>query len=129
MRTDFALESNDIRKTFGHFTALNSVTLSVKRGEFVALFGRNCAGKTTFLKIAATLMRPTRGALTIEGIDVAKDAEEARRRIGFLSHNTFVYRDLSALENLKFFCRLYGVDDSDARLMELLDRVGLQRRA
>jgi heme exporter protein A len=126
---EFALESNDIRKTFGHFTALNSVTMTVKRGEFVALFGRNGAGKTTFLKIAATLMRPTHGALRIEGIDIRQNAEDARRRIGFLSHNTFVYRDLSALENLKFFCRLYSVDDSEARLMDLLERVGLQRRA
>src|SRR5438034_2320543 len=129
MPDTFALESEDIRKTFGHFTALSSVTLSVKKGEFLALFGRNGAGKTTFLKIAATLMRPTKGELRIEGIDVRKDPEEARRRIGFLSHNTFVYRDLSALENLKFFCRLYGVDDSETRLMDLLDRVGLRRRA
>ena len=125
----FALESEDIRKTFGHFAALSGVTLGVKRGEFVAFFGRNGAGKTTFLKVAATLMRPTHGALRIEGIDIRKDPEEARRRIGFLSHNTFVYRDLSALENLKFFCRLYGVDDSETRLMDLLDRVGLRRRA
>jgi heme exporter protein A len=125
----FALESDDIRKTFGHFTALSSVTLKVQKGEFVALFGRNGAGKTTFLKIAATLMRPTKGELLIEGVDVRKEPEEARRHIGFLSHNTFVYRDLSALENLKFFCRLYSVDDSETRLMDLLDRVGLRRRA
>jgi heme exporter protein A len=126
---ELALESKDIRKTFGHFTALTGVTLAVKRGEFVALFGRNGAGKTTFLKIAATLMRPTHGDLRIEGIDVRANAEEARRHIGFLSHNTFVYRDLSALENLNFFCRLYGANDSESRLMELLDRVGLSSRA
>jgi heme exporter protein A len=125
----FALESDGVRKMFGHFTALNSVTLSVQKGEFVALFGRNGAGKTTFLKIAATLMRPTKGDLRIEGVDVRKEPEEARRHIGFLSHNTFVYRDLSALENLKFFCRLYSVDASETRLMDLLDRVGLRRRA
>jgi heme exporter protein A len=124
-----ALESEDVRKTFGHFTALRSVTLTVQRGEFVALFGRNGAGKTTFLKIAATLMRPTHGSLRIEGVDVRHEPEQARRRIGFLSHSTFVYRDLTALENLKFFCRLYGVDDSEKRLLDLLDRVGLRKRA
>jgi len=124
-----ALESDDVRKTFGHFHALRSVTLRVQRGEFVALFGRNGAGKTTFLKIAATLMRPTHGNLRIEGVDVRREPEQARRHIGFLSHSTFVYRDLTALENLKFFCRLYDIDDSEARLLDLLDRVGLRKRA
>ena len=62
MTTTFALEADDIRKTFGHFTALGGVTLNVKRGEFVTLFGRNGAGKTTFLKIVAKLIRHTRGS-------------------------------------------------------------------
>lgn len=125
----FALDSQDIQKKFGHFTALGGVTIQIPRGEFVTLFGRNGAGKTTFLKIAATLMRPTHGSLFIEGIDIRKEPEKARRHIGFLSHNTFVYRDLSAIENLRFFGRLYGADISDERLMRLLERVGLRRRA
>jgi len=124
-----ALESEDIQKKFGHFTALGGVTIQVPRGEFVTLFGRNGAGKTTFLKIAATLMRPTDGSFRVEGIDIRKEPERARRQIGFLSHNTFIYRDLSAIENLRFFCRLYGADSSDSRLMGLLERVGLRRRA
>ena len=123
-----ALESENIRKTFGHFTALAGVTLSIRRGEFVTLFGRNGAGKTTFLKVAATLVRPTAGKLRIEGVDIDDNSEEARRHIGFLSHNTYVYRDLNPLENLRFFSKLYGVDGSDERLKSLLDRVGLRRR-
>jgi heme exporter protein A len=129
MESALALESQDIQKKFGHFTALGGVSIQIHRGEFVTLFGRNGAGKTTFLKIAATLMRPTHGTLRVEGIDIRKEPERARRHIGFLSHNTFIYRDLSALENLRFFCRLYGVDDSHDRLMSLLERVGLRRRA
>jgi len=125
----FALESEDIRKTFGHFTALGGVTLRVKRGEFLALFGRNGAGKTTLLKIAATLVRHTHGKLRIEGIDVREEPENARRHIGFLSHNTYLYRDLTPVENLRFFARLYGVTDSDERIQSLLDRVGLRHRA
>ena len=101
----------------------------MRRGEFVVLFGSNGAGKTTFLKVVATLMRPTRGTLAVEGFDISSHAEAARRRIGFLSHNTFVYRDLSPLENLKFFRRLYGTEDSEERLLDILDRVDLQRRA
>ncbi len=129
MSAVFALESEDIRKTFGHFKALGGVTLRVKRGEFLALFGRNGAGKTTFLKIAATLVRHTHGKLRIEGIDIREEPENARRRIGFLSHNTYLYRDLTPVENLRFFARLYGMTDSDERIQSLLDRVGLRHRA
>jgi heme exporter protein A len=124
----FALESEDIRKTFGHFTALAGITLNVERGEFLALFGRNGAGKTTFLKVAATLVRHTHGKLRVEGVDIADEPERARRHIGFLSHNTYLYRDLNPVENLRFFARLYGLENPDARIESLLERVGLGRR-
>src|SRR5213593_4905333 len=124
----FALESDDIRKTFGHFTALAGVTLNVERGEFLALFGRNGAGKTTFLKIAATLVRHSHGKLRVESIDTREEPERARRQIGFLSHNTYLYRDLNPVENLRFFARLYGLKDPEERIQFLLDRVGLRRR-
>ena len=123
-----ALESEDIRKTFGQFTALAGVTLAVERGEFVALFGRNGAGKTTFLKIAATLIRHTHGKLRVEGFDISEQPEQARRQIGFLSHNTYLYRDLNPVENLRFFARLYSLKDPDKRIDSLIDRVGLRRR-
>src|SRR6516162_3953842 len=129
MPDTFALESEDIRKTFGHFTALGGVTLSVRSGEFFTLFGRNGAGKTTFLKIAATLIRHTHGNLRIEGIDIREEPEKARRHIGFLSHNTYLYRDLTPIENLRFFSRLYGIPDSERRILFLLERVGLTRRS
>jgi heme exporter protein A len=124
-----ALDSQHIEKKFGYSYAVRDVSLQLKRGEFVVVFGSNGAGKTTFLKVAATLMRPTKGTLAIEGFDIRTQAEQARQRIGFLSHNTFVYRDLSALENLKFFCRLYGAAESEERLLAILDRVDLKRRA
>lgn len=124
-----ALDSQHIEKKFGYSYAVRDVSLQLKRGEFVVVFGSNGAGKTTFLKVAATLMRPTKGTLAIEGFDIRTQAEQARQRIGFLSHNTFVYRDLSALENLKFFCRLYGIAESEERLLAILDRVDLKRRA
>jgi heme exporter protein A len=125
----WALESEKIYKTFGSFTALAGVNLRVARGEFLALFGANGAGKTTLLKIAASLIAPTSGRLLVEGIDIREQPEAARRHIGFLSHNTYVYRDLSPIENLRFFARLYSLGDAEARIRELLDRVGLSRRA
>lgn len=129
MSATLALRAEDVRKTFGHFTALAGVTLEVKRGEFLTLFGRNGAGKTTFLKIASTLVRPTQGKLWIEGIDIREEPEQARRHIGFLSHNTYLYRDLNPVENLRFFAQLYAVPDAEERIRFLLDRVGLKRRA
>src|ERR1051326_3685823 len=111
MPDTFALEAEDIRKTFGHFTALGGVTLRVERGEFLALFGRNGAGKTTFLKVAATLVRHTHGKLRIEGVDIAEEPERARRHIGFLSHNSVSFRDLKPVENLRFFAMLYGLEN------------------
>jgi len=116
----FALESEDIRKTFGYFTALGGVSLRISRGEFVAFFGRNGAGKTTFLKVAAMLMRATQGKMSIEGIDIREEPEEARRHIGFLSHNTYLYRDLNPVENLRFFARLYSLVDAEERIPGLL---------
>jgi heme exporter protein A len=129
MSATFALQAEDIRKTFGHFTALAGVTVDVRRGEFLTLFGRNGAGKTTFLKIASTLVRATHGKLRIEGIDIHEEPEKARRHIGFLSHNTYLYRDLTPVENLRFFAQLYGVPNAEHRIHSLLDRVGLKRRA
>ncbi len=129
MPNTFALEADDIRKTFGHFTALAGVTLNVARGDFLALFGRNGAGKTTFLKIAATLVRYTHGKLQVEGVDIGEEPEKARRHVGFLSHNTYLYRDLNPVENLRFFARLYGLKDPEIRIESLLERVGLRRRA
>ena len=129
MPDTFALEAEDVRKSFGHFTALGGLSLSVRRGEFLALFGRNGAGKTTFLKVAATLVRPTHGKVCVEGIDIRDEPEQARRHIGFLSHNTYLYRDLNPLENLRFFGKLYGLTDSEQRIGKLLERVGLKRRA
>src|SRR5262245_16037069 len=128
-KTDLSLQAEDIRKHFGSFIALDGVTLDVWRGEFVSLFGRNGAGKTTFLKIAATLMRANQGKLHVEGFSIDDEPERVRSKIGFLSHNTYVYRDLSPIENLRFFARLYGVTDAEQRIPRLLDRVGLRRRS
>ena len=128
MSTPYALEAEQITKTYGYFPALRGVSLQVPAGAFVTLFGRNGAGKTTFLKVAATLARPSGGNLRIHGFDIREDPEEARRRLGFLSHNTYVYRDLSPKENLRFFSRLYGLGGGERHLDDLLERVGLARR-
>jgi heme exporter protein A len=126
--SELALESRSITKIYGQFPALRGVDLAVPRGASVTLFGRNGAGKTTFLKIAATLARPSSGRLEIAGLQAASEPERVRRQIGFLSHNAYVYGDLTPTENLRFFSKLYAIPDVEERIRALIDRVGLRNR-
>jgi len=111
-----------IEKRFGALQALRGVTLEISPGEFVALLGPNGAGKTTLLRIAALLMRPTRGRVRFT-------SEEPKGLIGMVSHSTLLYDELSAAENLTLFAELYGLDDLAARVSTALDACGLASRA
>jgi heme exporter protein A len=103
--------ATNIGKLYGMRPVLKSVSLSVDRGEFVAVLGANGAGKTTLLRILATLARPSVGALDIAGVDALQHADRARAFIGMVSHQSLIYPDLTARENLAFFGRMYGVGD------------------
>jgi len=115
-------------KQFGPFVALRDLGFSVAPGEFVSLMGPNGAGKTTLLRILATLSRPTRGAVSIAGHVLPKGADDARRQIGFLSHQPLLYGELSAEENLRFFAQLYDLNGIERRVDELLEQVDLAER-
>ncbi len=117
-----------LEKRFGPTVALDGVDLVVEPGEFVVLVGPNGAGKTTLLRTLATLARPTSGELRIAGLDPAAAGRAIRRRIGFLSHRTLLYEELSAGENLALYARLYRLEEPAARIDELLDRVDLDWR-
>ncbi len=119
---------HNLTRSFGPHIALDGVNLSVEAGEFVTLVGPNGAGKTTLLRILATLLRPTSGTVRIAGLDPARDGAEVRRRIGFLSHRTLLYDDLTAEQNLRFYARLYSLTDAASCIDELLERVGLVHR-
>jgi heme exporter protein A len=118
-----------LRKVFGRHRVLEGLTLDVHAGEAVALLGANGAGKTTLLKILATLVRPTRGAVRVAGHDGATEAEQVRRAIGLVAHGAYVYDDLTALENLRFWTTLAGQRVSAAELGGALARVELDRFA
>ena len=105
------LTATNIGKLYGMRPVLKGVSLSVHRGEFVAILGANGAGKTTLLRILATLARPSAGALAIAGIDAIQHADQARACIGMVSHQSLIYPDLTARENLEFFGRMYGIGD------------------
>ncbi len=115
-------------KSFGPTMALRGVNLSVPEGQFVTLVGPNGAGKTTMLRILATLSRPTMGAVRISGHELPQGAAEVRRHIGLVSHQTLLYGDLSAEENLRFYGRMYTVPDLNARIAHVLEQVGLAHR-
>lgn len=104
---------------------LNGVELSVATGEWVTVIGANGAGKTTLLRVLATLTRPTSGMVRILGMDLAESGERVRRHIGFLSHQTLLYEDLTAEQNLRFYARMYELADGEERVRELLERLGL----
>jgi heme ABC exporter ATP-binding subunit CcmA len=119
----------DVRKVFGAHAVLDGVSLEVGRGEAVALLGGNGAGKTTLLKIVATVMRPTAGVATVSGHDCVRDAEAVRALIGFAGHGAWVYDDLTATENLRFWTTLNGRPASDDERAAALAAVDLERVA
>jgi len=119
----------DLGRVFGARRALDGVTLEMREGEAVALLGANGAGKTTLLRILATLLRPTRGTASVAGHDVAKAPEAVRRDIGIVAHGAWVYDDLTALENVRFWATLGGRSASADELREALAQVELDKVA
>jgi len=120
------IEVRGLSKFFGRFSALRELQISVPQGQAIALFGRNGAGKTTFLRILAGLSRPSGGDVRIHA--ARPGSLEARRVTGYLSHNTALYLDLTALENLRFYAHLHGLADGDRELKDRIARVGLAGR-
>lgn len=126
--TPVALRATGITKRFGHRLVLKGVNLTVGGGERLAIFGPNGAGKSTLLRILATVASPTAGRVEVAGVDPEDDPLEARRRIGVISHHPYLYDDLTARENLRFYGRMYDVVDVDGRIESLGLRVGLGAR-
>jgi heme exporter protein A len=119
---------SNLTKRFGPKTVLRSVQFQVAQGEFVALLGPNGAGKTTFLRILASLSRPTLGQVSIGGFTLPHQSSAVRRRLGVVSHLPLLYGDLTAEENLRFYGRMYAVENLDQRTSAVLDLVGLSSR-
>ncbi|MDH4182897.1 MAG: heme ABC exporter ATP-binding protein CcmA [Nitrospinota bacterium] len=124
-----AVELDQVTKRFGHLTAVNGISLRIEKGEFLTIFGPNGAGKTTLIRIMAGLMAATEGQALINGRPARDHDDQARRDIGLISHQTFTYGQLTAMENLVFFARLYGVQNPADKCGRLLEEVGLSKRA
>jgi heme exporter protein A len=124
-----AIEIERLTRRYGEREALADVSVTLARGRTLAVLGRNGAGKTTLLRVLATLLLPHAGVVRVLGLGLPREAHALRARIGMLGHETLLYRDLTAHENLVFYARLYGVPRPEARIAELLDATGMRRRA
>jgi len=122
------IELRKLTKAFGRKIALRGIDMRVAPGESLVIFGPNGAGKTTLIRILSSLSRPTSGAVHIGGLDLKTHADGIRRHLGVVSHAPLLYDSLTADENLRFFGRLYGVSDLEARITLLLEQVGLAAR-
>jgi ABC-2 type transport system ATP-binding protein len=142
MASEYAIHTNDLGRIYQirgpkkkddpqKLVALEGVNLSIERGGLFGLLGPNGAGKTTLIKILSTLLLPTKGSATIEGLDVTRDMNEIRRRISMVSGGeTSGYGLLTIEENLWMFARFHGLDSSVAksRINEMLDVMGILDR-
>ena len=126
--SDARITVEKLDKQFGARWALRGVTFNVAPGEIVALVGPNGAGKTTLLRIIATLTRANAGRIAIGGAPLAQHADAVRAAIGFVGHQTFMYDDLTAEENLRFYARLYDLPSVSERVREVAQRVGVANR-
>lgn len=127
------IHARNVFKLYGDFPAVQDLTFDVAGGEFLGLLGRNGAGKSTLLKMLALLTPPSSGELRVgsgSNADSGDNPQALRGRIGLLGHNTFLYDDLSAEENLRFYCSLYGLGDPQGQrviIAAMLEKVGLDR--
>ncbi len=126
-----AIRTRQLRKVFGSIVAVEGLDLTVDQGEIFGLLGPNGSGKTTSIRMLTGLMAPTSGTADVAGIDVVREPEAVRRRIGYMSQRFGLYEDLTVRENLAFYGGLYGLGGAEgaARLKEVLEEHGLADRA
>jgi ABC-2 type transport system ATP-binding protein len=134
---EFAIETHGLTRLFKKVVAVDELSLAIRRGEIFGLVGPDGAGKTTTIRLLCAIMNPTSGSAKVAGFDTVKEAEEIRRRIGYMAQRFNLYGDLSVMENLNFFADIFAVGGevrgeriaqllAFARLTEFKDRRGAQ---
>jgi ABC-2 type transport system ATP-binding protein len=132
MRNEYSVIAEGLTKKFGEFTAVDHVDFRIKTGEIFGFLGPNGSGKTTTIRILLGLLRPTEGRGTVLGYDIVKQAEEIRKRIGYMSQQFSLYNDLTVVENLNFYGGTYGVTGDRLRqrkdyILEMANLRGRER--
>lgn len=122
------LELTDLRKTFGAVKAVDGVSFTARDGEITGLLGPNGAGKTTTLRMLYTLMKPETGHIKVDGTDITIDPDGARRKLGVLPDARGLYKRLTARENIEYFGRLHGLDETTLkqRTDKLIHELGIE---
>ena len=127
-----AIETRQLTKEYStkgtKILALNNLNLSIKQGEIYGLLGENGAGKTTFVRAATTMIRPTSGSVSILGMDTSKNPEEIRRMVGVLPQDAGLYEEFSVWENLLYFTRLHDIPNPEEHVKELIHFVEMEDR-
>ena len=108
---DNVVIAKELTKRFGYFTAVDSITFSVSRGEIFGFLGANGAGKTTAMRMLCGLSKPTSGFASVAGFDISHQAENVKRSIGYMSQRFSLYEDLNVRENIRLFAGIYGVSE------------------
>lgn len=130
MGSENIIDLVSLSKSFGKIQAVNQVSLKVKKGMIYGLLGPNGAGKSTTIRMICGVLRPSSGTATIDGLDIYKDSERIKARIGYMSQKFSLYDDLTVLENLKFFASIYGIygKERNERITQLIEMAGISGR-
>jgi ABC-2 type transport system ATP-binding protein len=131
MNTDLVITADQLTKRFGDFTAVDSISFEVQRGEIFGFLGANGAGKTTAMRMLCGLSMPTSGKATVAGLDVYRQTEAIKKRIGYMSQKFSLYEDLTVKENIRFYGGIYGKSDAFIKTKTnfLLETLHLEQEA
>jgi len=122
---------DQIVKKFGSFTAVNNVSLTVKKGEIFGFLGANGAGKTTLIRVLCGLISPSSGRAEVAGFSVRNEKQKIRKNIGYMSQKFSLYNDLTILENIQFYGGIYGLSDKEISMKkdEMIENLKLKEYA
>ena len=123
--SNLVISVRNLTKRFGDFTAVDSISFDVSKGEIFGFLGANGAGKTTAMRMLCGLSYPTSGTGTLAGLNVCKDGERIKRKIGYMSQRFSLYNDLTVRENMRLYASIYGLSkqETDERSTQLLSRL------
>ena len=131
MKKENAIQVENLTKMFGDFTAVNSISFEVGKGEVFGFLGANGAGKTTAMKMLIGILKPTSGSAQVAGFDIKSNVEDVKKSIGYMSQRFSLYNDLTIKENITFFGGIYGLKKSviKEKTQILINELGLHNEA
>jgi ABC-2 type transport system ATP-binding protein len=129
MNETIAIEVKGLTKTFGSLTAVDGLDMVVPKGVIYGFLGANGSGKTTTIRMMCGLLTPDGGEGNTLGYDILTEGQQIKERVGYMTQRFSLYEELSVRENLTFMARMYGVQDRETRIAEILDEYGLDKRA